>query len=342
MPTQSTLSVRVSQPGGGDDFWNEVPSLIHSDDSDENGDHFVVETDEDGFSYIRFGNGKNGKDLPENARVECRYQVGDGLEGNIGLDKLTTFDKAAANFLKFDSLIKLPGDTSEIIRCWNPLDVNSGRAPEPAAEIIRRVPEAYRVRQLRAVTPADYVKRAEELPEVSRAAAAYAWTGSWRTVRVTIDPVGTTVLEPAVLAKIARHLNAVRLIGEDLEIRSPQFVPLEIHLSLCAKPEFWREDLSSILEQEFSVGWTPDGRMGFFHPDRWTFGQTLKSSQIIGRALAVEGVEHIISLTMKRWNIPSSPLNEITVANSEIIQVFNDPDHMEKGFIAFDVQGGRQ
>jgi hypothetical protein len=341
-PTQSTLAVRVVQPGGGGDDWDEVSSLIHSDDSDENGDHFIVETDEESFSCIRFGNGKNGKELPENAIVECIYQIGEGLEGNIGLDKLITFDPAAVNFLKLDSNSVVPPDASTIIRCWNPFDVSNGRAAEPAAEIIRRAPEAYRLRQLRAVTLNDYVKRAEALPEVSRAAAAYAWTGSWRTVRITIDPVGTTVLEEPVVEKISRYLNAVRLIGEDLEIRPPQFVPLEINISLCAQAEFWSEDLKDVLEQEFSVGWTSDGRMGFFHPDRWTFGQSLRASQLIGRVLEVQGVEHLISLTMSRWNIPNSTADDMTVKPNEIIQVFDDPDHMEKGRIVWDVQGGRR
>lgn len=341
-PTQSTLSVWVEQPGGGGDFWDEVSNLIHSDDTDENGDHFIVETDEESFSRIRFGNGTNGKELPENAIVECTYQIGDGLDGNIGLGKLINFDPAAVNFLKLDGNSKVASDGSTIIRCWNPFDIQNGRAPEPAAEIIRRAPEAYRLRQLRAVTLNDYVKRAEELPEVSRAAAAYSWTGSWRTVRITIDPRGAMTLEEPVVEKISRYLNAVRLIGEDLEIRPPQFVPLEITLRLCARPEFWSENLKDVLEQEFSAGWTPDGRQGFFHPDRWTFGQSLRSSQIIGQALAVEGVEHVISLTMSRWNIPNSTVDDMTVKENEIIQVLNDPDHMEKGFIVLDVQGGRR
>jgi hypothetical protein len=344
-PTQSTLSVEVLQETGGKDAWDEVSSLIHSDASDENGDHFVVETDEERISVVRFGNGSNGRELPQNAVVECTYQVGDGLDGNIGLDKLTTFDPAANHFLKLDANVAQNRDGSKIIRCWNPFDVDSGRAPEPAAEIIRRAPEAYRLRQLRAVTLDDYVKRAMELPEVSRASAAYAWTGSWRTVRITIDPAGATVLEAAAFQKIARHLNAVRLIGEDLEIRSPQFVPLKIAVVLCAKPEFWCEDLKAILEQEFSDGWTPDGRRGFFHPDLWTFGQGLEPSQIVGRVLAVEGVEHLISVNIERLNSPSSALTIRTgaaVSQNEIIQVFNDPDHMEKGSIDFDVQGGRQ
>ncbi len=343
VPPHSTLIVEVAEAGGGADLWDEVPSLIHSDDSDENGDHFVVETDEEGMSRIRFGNGRNGKELPENAEVRCTYEVGDGLEGNIGLHKLTHFNPAGNNFLKVEANVESTTNDGSILRCWNPFDVTNGRAPEPAAEIIRRAPEAYRARQLRAVTLQDYVKRAEELPEVSRAAAAYAWTGSWRTVQITIDPAGTTVLEEKLREKITRYLNAVRLIGEDLEIRPPRFVPLEIYVSLCAAPDYWPEDLKSILEQEFSDGWTPDGRMGFFHPDLWTFGQKLKASQIIGRVLSVEGVEHVIQATMKRWNDPGSASDEIaSVHYNEIIQVLSDPDHMEKGFIDFDVQGGRR
>jgi hypothetical protein len=342
VPPQSTLSVEVSQPGAGKDYWDEVPSLIHSDDSDESGDHFVVETDEERLSFIRFGNGRNGKELPENAEVTCTYQVGDGPQGNIGLDKLINFNEEAHNLLQPDPNNPLPKDNSKITRCWNPFDITNGRAPEPAVEIIRRAPEAYRLKQRRAVTLQDYVKRAEELPEVSRAAARYAWTGSWRTVRITIDPVGTNVLEEDVRRRVARYLNAVRLIGEDLEIRPPQFVPLEIHVKVCAKREFWPEDLSSILGQEFSDGWTPDGRQGFFHPDLWTFGQSLLASQIIGRVLSVEGVEHVISVTMKRWNSPTSPTTEITALQpNEIIQVLSDPDHLEQGFIDFEVQGGR-
>ena len=74
-------------------------------------------------------------------------------------------------------------NSSAAVKALSDWVVTSGNAEE----IIRRVPEAYRARQLRAVTLADYVKRAEELPEVSRAAARYAWTGSWRTVQVAID-----------------------------------------------------------------------------------------------------------------------------------------------------------
>jgi hypothetical protein len=327
IPPRSTLEVTVEVDEVSDP-WEEVSSLVHSDNSAESGDHFVVETDEQAKSLIRFGNDINGRKLPEKASVHCWYQMGTGLDGNIGADTLINYDNTL-----------FPG----IKTTWNPFDVINGRAPEPEEEILRRAPRAYRARQLRAVTLRDYVNRAEELEEVARAAARYAWTGSWRTVRVTIDPAGTTQLEPEVKEKVARHLEAVRLIGEDLEIRPPRFVPLEITVILCIHHQYWRDDIEYILEQEFSQGYLPNGRTGFFHPDNWTFGQPLRTSQIIGRVQSVKGVDHVISVFMKRWNESTPGTGDmIEVGPNEIIRVRNHPDHMEEGSITFDVRGGRQ
>lgn len=347
IPPVSTLDVRVGLALNTMDPWDEVPSLVYSDDSAENGDHFIVETDENRRSLLRFGNGENGRDLPESSIIKCTYQYGDPLAGNVGSDRLTNLEEAS---------VKANPIGLSIHGCWNPFDVTNGRDREPVAEIVRRVPEAYRARQLRAVTLKDYVDRAQEIEGVSRAAARYAWTGSWRTVRVVIDPVGTNELSHQIYKKVESYLNAVRLIGEDIEIRPPAFVPLEIMVRLCAAPGFWPEDVRFVLEQEFSAGWTPDGRQGFFHPDLWTFGQPLYASQIIGRALQVRGVEHVvgqkkkingvnktISVSIKRWNSPVAPTDSLTQLNfNEIIQVMNDPDHQERGTIAFEIKGGRQ
>ncbi len=325
-PTKSTLQVTV-QTSAGSDPWLEVISLIHSTDSDG---HFMVETDEKARCLIRFGNGVNGKELPENAQVQCKYQVGFGLDGNVGADTLTNFDPTLSPLLT--------GAT-----CWNPFDLTNGRAPEPPELIIRRVPEAYRYRQLRAITLQDYVNRAHELPAVPRAAAAYAWTGSWRTVRIAIDPAGPAVFDDSLREQLEAHLNTVRLIGEDLELRPPIFVPVEIHVSLCVAPDYWPQDVRFLIEQEFSDGFTAEGEPAFFHPDRWTFGQPLYVSQIEGALQRIQGVEHVISVVMKRWNDPTAAnLNIVEVRPNEIIQVLNDPDHMEDGFIDVALEGGRQ
>jgi len=339
MPPKSSLTVEVSNFG---DPWEEQIDLI---ESESDATHFIVETDEYGMSFVRFGNNVNGRALPQNAVVTCHYQIGGGSHGNIGSDTLTGFDKSPTGY----------PDVREV---WNPLDVMDGRDPELASEIIRRAPQAYRFRQLRAVTLEDYAKRAEELPEVSHAFARYAWTGSWRTVRVAIDPKGTNLLSETLRAKLTGHLDASRLIGEDLEIRVARYVPLDILLKICACPDYWPEPLDFELETEFSSGYTADGRLGFFHPDLWTFGQALRASQLIGRAMSVKGVDRILLVSIRRWHPGSGrsgsvitigpedlPVNEIDtleVEANEIIQVENDPSQLEKGRIQFDIMGGRQ
>jgi len=328
----STAQVEVVIEGVGN-FWDEVSSLVHSDDSAEEGDHFVVETDEQQRSTLRFGNGINGRLLPEDTRIRCSYQQGIGAAGNVGADAIVYFEPLTGSL----------GDA--IVRVWNPFDVTDGRDPEPIEKVLRKAPEAYRARQLRAITLADYIARAEEVPGVSRAVARYAWTGSWRTVRVVIDPENSIELDPVLRQAVADHLEAVRLIGEDIELRPPRFVPLDIEINVCIQPDFWPQDLRFVLEQEFSDGWTPDGRRGFFHPDEWTFGQALHRSQIAGRVHAVTGVEHLVSIAMKRRNNPApAALNveQLTMAFDEIVLVQNDPDHLEHGSIRFILQGGRQ
>ncbi|NIR30207.1 MAG: hypothetical protein GWN84_13030 [Gammaproteobacteria bacterium] len=330
---QSTLHVEVEEPGAATDVWDEVISLVHSDDSEEEGDHFAVETDELQRTRLRFGNGVNGRLPPAGAIVHCEYQIGAGHAGNVGADALVHFQA-----------LPIP-HAADIVAVWNPFDVTDGRDPEPVEKILRNAPEAYAVRQLRAVTLADYIRRAEEVDGVSRAVARYAWTGSWRTVRVCIDPEGTTELKAELREAVAAHLESVRLIGEDLEIRPPRFVPLDIEVSLCVQPDFWPEDLRFVLEQEFSDGYTPDGRRGFFHPDEWTFGQPLHRSQIEGRVQRVAGVEHIVAISMQRFNEPTPGTPNpavLEVAFDEIFEVHNDPDHLELGFIDFDLKGGRQ
>ncbi len=344
-PTVTTLQVGVTHidasgawsEAGGLQSWAERSDLIESQGDDE---HFLVETDERRLSLLRFGDGVNGAALADTAVVVCDYQVGQGASGNVGADSLSGFE-----------------ELTHLLALRNPFDVGNGRDPEPVAEIIRRVPVAYRARQLRAVTLEDYVRRAEELPEVSHAYARYAWTGSWRTVRVAIDPAGGTELDDTLRRRIQGYLDAVRLIGEDLEIRPARYVPLDIELVVCAAPGYWPEDLAYELAREFSEGYTPRGEPGFFHPDVWSFGQDLYASQIMGRALQVTGIERVVSLSMRRFQpgagadliiyippeaVPKAEVERIEVKPWEIVRVANDPSHLEHGRIQFDIQGGRR
>lgn len=323
-PTHSSVSLRVFRSDGTEETgWDEQPNLIHSDGQ---ATHFIVETDETRQSLVRTGNGLNGRDVPEGGHVVVRFQTGYGPDGNVGADTLTEFDGSPI-----------------VSACRNPLDVTDGLAFEPSERIIRYVQEAYRARQLRAITLGDYVDRAEEVEGVSRAAAFYKWTGSWRAVRVVIDAEGGDSMFAEVAARVREYLEPVRLIGEDLEIRSPTSVGVEIEMTVCVDSDTWPEDVREDLTRAFGTGANTEGELAFFHSDLWTFGQALHASQLVGAALSVPGVEHVISVRMRRWSEQGPFLTEVLeVADDEIIRVDNDPDAMENGTITFQIKSAHR
>ncbi len=115
-------------------------------------------------------------------------------------------------------------------------------------------PAAFRAEQFRAVTEADYTAAARKLPEVAGAVASFRWTGSWYTVFVGIDPRdpedlitvpgGRTRLAPGLERRVRAFLTRYRLAGYDLEIRSAEYVPLEIEFELCVEPDYFRGDVA--------------------------------------------------------------------------------------------------
>lgn len=320
---KSTVQVHVKMPAGAVSPWNEEHDLIHSTATDPD---FVVEVDENLRALVRLGNGTNGMKLADNAEVKCSWRSGYGPTGNVGRDSLAHFDSQAAPAI-----------------CWNPFDITNGLAPETPATIIRRVPEAFLAQQQRAITLADYQACAEQVSGVQAAYAAYAWTGSWRTVRICIEPQGGFTLSNTLRACVEQRLEALHLIGEDLEIRPPEYVPLKITVSLCVDTEFWIEHVSPVVYQAFSTGYTASGQPAFFNPSQWTFGQPLYASQIEGVLQAIEGVEHIISIDMRQWWSPWIQSSEVIAVNpNQIIEVRSDPNQMELGWIEFCFQGGRQ
>ncbi len=325
-PSVSTVQITVTDSSGTTQ-WQEQTDLIHSESTDR---HFVVETDEQLRTQIRFGDGTNGLALPDDAMVNCSWLSGYGPDGNIGQDSLVNFDATGMPDISLGTV-------------WNPFDVTDGLAPESTNVIRRRVPEAFLYNQARAITLDDYIARAMEVPGVSNAAALYMWTGSWRTVRVVIDPDGTTTLSQTLRAAVEQALDAVHLIGEDVEVRAPQYAPLIITVDVCISEDFWIEDVSPVIEQAFSNSYTSDGQMAFFNPDRWTFGQAIYASQIEGVLTLIPGVEHVVSILMTRWWNQSVKSNEVmTMAPEEIVLVSNDPSRMEDGSITFNYYGGRQ
>ncbi|MCU0500458.1 MAG: putative baseplate assembly protein [Anaerolineae bacterium] len=294
--------------------------------SDRFATEFVVEVEADGVPTLRFGDNVLGQRPEPGTRFKARYRVGNGVAGNVGAG----------------AIARVVSDNADILRVWNPLPAVGGVDPEAMAQVRQFAPQAFRV-QARAVTPADYVEVTQRRADIQRAAATMRWTGSWYTAFVTADRAGGLAVDDRFETDLRGYLDRYRMAGVDLEINGPIPVPLELALLICVKPDHFRSDVKQALLRVFSSRTLPDGRRGFFHPDNFTFGQSLYLSRVYQAALAVDGVESVEVMKFQRWG--KTPHGELaaevlTTGPFEVIRLDNDPNFPENGKIEFTMDGG--
>ena len=225
----------------------------------------------------------------------------------------------------------------------NPLPARGGVDPESTEAVRQAAPHAYR-RQERAVTPEDYAEMAQRHPDVQRAAATFRWNGHGHTVFVTVDRFGNRPVTPEFEAELREQLNAVRMAGYDLEVDSPRLIALEIGLFVCARPEHFRSQVRLDLLRSLSAIRNPDGSVGFFHPDNFTFGTSLYLSSLYARVMAVEGVASVeAKYFRRRGDTRTTALKDgqLTFGRLEIAQLENDPNFPERGALEIEMGGGK-
>jgi predicted phage baseplate assembly protein len=224
----------------------------------------------------------------------------------------------------------------------NPIAAEGGVEPQPLAQARLYAPQAFR-RQERAVTAADYGAVAEGEPRVQRAVATRRWTGSWYTMFITIDRRASDTIDPVFEADLRGFIERYRLAGHDIEIDAPEFVALDIVLHVCTQRGYFAADVEGRLLEAFSADPLPSGRTGFFHPDRFTFGQPVYLSAVIAEAMRVPGVAYVTPTRFQRLGRNAAGEIEngrIPMARLEIARLDNDPNAPENGRIQFDVDTG--
>jgi hypothetical protein len=190
----------------------------------------------------------------------------------------------------------------------------------------------------------DYGDVTERYQGVQQAAASLRWTGSWPTVFITVDRVGGRTVEARFEADLRRHLERYRMAGHDVEIDDPRFVPLEIEMQVCVHPDYFRGDVTEELRRVFSNRLLPDGRRGVFHPDNFTFGQTVYLSPLYAAAELVAGVASARVTAFHRQGLPDTEAlrtGELKLGRLEIARLDNDANFPERGLFRLMAEGGK-
>ena len=317
--------------------WNPQQDLLASGPTDP---VFVVEIESNGTAYLRFATpgdpdsplGTNGLVPPSGTAFAATYRIGNGSAGNVG-----------AESLKF-----LAAADARIQTCSNPLPASGGTDPETGDQIRVRAPQAFLSQApgtlARAITMADYEAIAENNPMVNDAAASLRWTGSWYSVFVAVEPLGGGTLTPALQQAVSTTVETYHLAGQDVQLESPQYVSLQIALTVQVADNYFRGDVEESLLQVLGNQLLPNGQKGLFYPDNFTFGETVYLSPIYAAARSVAGV---LSVTATQFQ-PQGPntsrylsAGEIKLGSLQVARMENDPSYPDHGQLSLTMQGGR-
>ncbi len=334
------LALLIDFPTDPNQLWEPVPDLLDSSAFDR---HFTVEVDGAGRPAVRFGDDEYGRRPVDATAFTAVYRIGSGRAGNVGAEALAHAVQPTVAPL-----------WPAVRAVRNPLAARGGTDPETIEEARQLAPAEFRAEQFRAVVEADYTAAARKLPEVASAVASFRWTGSWYTVFVGVDPRdpedlitesgGRTRLAPGLASRVRAFLTRYKLAGYDLEIRSAEYVPLEIAFELCVEADYFRGDVVEAVREALSNRVNRDGSRGFFHPDRFTFGQPVYLSAIYAAIEAVQGVQSAFLTVFRRFGKTDNgelASGVLPIGPWEIARLDNDPNFMESGVLRITVGGGK-
>lgn len=316
--------------------WMQKTSLLESTAEDQ---VYRLELDDSGDGTVVFGDGVFGQSPSETSTVTAIYRVGGGTGGNLGPDTLTLAHPASA--------------APWLVSVTNPAPASGGRDLE-SGNHARRVAPANLRQPLVAVSADDYQTAAVSLtqsngaPLVQRASANFRWTGSWLTVNVSADPIGTEQLSENLRNQLADYLDTRRLLGYDVEVTGPTYVPIDLQITFVAAPGAQQADVAQALLETLSNQSLPGGK-GFFHADNFTFGASLFVSKLFAAVMSTPAVQsaQITRLARSRAAKPDVETAAnlargfLSVGIDQIVQLDNDRNFPQNGTLMV-TPGGRR
>ncbi|HET7872216.1 MAG TPA: baseplate J/gp47 family protein [Terriglobales bacterium] len=227
---------------------------------------FAIETDENEVTTVVFGDGQYGEIPPVAAPILATYRTGGGEIGNVGARQITIVGRSP----------QLQLLAAEV---FNPVAASGGAERETIQQAVKYAPTVFSSMQ-RAVTAEDYVAQARLFPGVSKARAEAT---NWNLITLYIAPTGDGELPTDILkADLLAYFEDKRMLTTVLEIGNPDYVNIEITVSLAALPFFKASDVQDAVETAIR------DLLSFANVE---FNETLFLSEIYRVVEAVPGVD---------------------------------------------------
>ena len=248
--------------------WNRVETLYGQPPEAQ---VYIVREDDQGLSWVQFGDGKTGKRPPSGIRnITAQYRTGTGAFG-----PLADGEKVATG-ARIDGLKKvhLPG-------------LISGGAEPEDGQSARDAAPGQTAALNRLVSLDDYRAYALAQPGVSRAAAAWGFVGQTPGLTLTLlmdqgrEKEFQSIREALTQADIDRGMQRF-----PIQIVEGARKEVTLQIQVHYHPDYIRSDVDAAIQTALGLS----GDKGLFHPTQRQFGQPEFASRIEGVVQNVAGV----------------------------------------------------
>ena len=268
---ESTLEVRVNGV-----LWQQVPSLYQLKPTSES---YMVRHDENGNSFVIFGDGIHGARLPTGQEnVAAIYRVGIGSDGQIGAGRLTLLQTK-------------PLGVQEVT---NPVSASGAAAPESRSKARSSAPLTTLTLE-RIVSIQDYEDFAATFAGIGKAQAKVLWNGAKFFVHITIAAADESPVDTSsqLYDNLIEAIDRVRDVSTEVRVDSYALRYFDVKAALLIDSRFsWEAvdaEVTTSLRSTFSF-------------NKRRFGQPVAKAEIIA---AIEGVEGVTAVKLTCFELHS-------------------------------------
>lgn len=145
--------------------------------------------------------------------------------------------------------------------------------------------------------------------------------------------------KPSIRTLLELYVEGQRMIGHEVELREPDYVPLELGFEVRIGDRYFRSEVDLAVRRSLS---TVPG--GFFEHGRLDFGQHVHASDLIELLMSLDGVDNVLVSPFKRAGAryrDQSVTGELRMTELELAVCDNDSKRPGFGRYTLALVGGR-
>lgn len=273
---------------------------------------YTITQDNAGNSFIKFGDGTNGRIPPVGTQVFVTYRYGVGAAGNIGPSAVVGLASAIVGVQSVTNNVAASGGT-------DPESIDSMRISVP-----RSVKSLYR-----AVTVDDYAALSLQVPGVVR---AFATGNFFTTVNVYIAPSGGGQPSTTLQSSVGTYLSTRSVVGVSAVILGPRYIGANIDVTVNVLPQYNQASVVASVKTQLELAFLFDNR---------DFNEVISVGEVYRLLQDIVGVDYITITKMVAADASNQSIVEnLTTTRASTHGTGTVNDIFQKGTFNYTGAGG--